>query len=338
MPPVRMLPLEQTFDCDEGETVLAAALRQGRYLRYGCKHGGCGTCRALLVDGDVDEAGSTFALPSSDRAEGWVLLCASVPLEPCTIDVSAMELTEEEFLSGDRVGAFTAEVEDVRRLTPEICGLRLRLIDPASMRFVAGQFVNVEVPGTSAVRAFSMANPPSDNGYIDLIVRVLPGGAFSQLVATSLAPGDELRLYGPLGQLKVRLSYRPMVMVAGGSGLAPILSMLADLADRGNARPVTLFFGARSPEGVYYTDRLDALRMRMPCLEVVTALSDAAPPGWRGEAGLVTDVLARVMPRLDGYDAYLCGPPPMIEAAVPLLTALGVRARNVYFDAFVPTG
>lgn len=145
-----------------------------------------------------------------------------------------------------------------------------------------------------------MANPPSDGGHIELVVRVLPGGAFSQLVATSLAPGDRLRLYGPLGQLKVRLSYRPMVMVACGCGLAPILSMLADLADKGNTRPVTLFFGARTPEDLYYTDRLNARRARMSCLAVVLALSDAAPSGWQGETGLVTDVVAHLMPRLEG--------------------------------------
>lgn len=338
MPKIEVAPFGASYNCGNDETILAGALREGRFLRYGCKHGGCGTCRVLLVDGDVEQTGSSFALPPSDRAEGWILTCASVPLEDCVVDVSASDLTEEEFLAGDDTGTFTAEITDIRRLTPEVRGVGLRLVDPASMRFTAGQFVNVEVPGSALVRTFSMANPPSDSGHIDLVIRMLPGGAFSSLLEHRLEPGDRLRLYGPFGQLKVRLSHRSILMVAGGSGLAPILSMVADLADRHNTRPVTVFFGARSAADLYHLDRLEAVRERMPCLEIVLALSDSVPPGWFGETGLVTDVVARRFPRLDGYDAYLCGPPAMIDSAVELITARGVRPRNVYFDAFVPTG
>ena len=242
---VVVLPFERAFACDEGETILAGALRQGLFLRYGCRHGGCGTCKVRLVDGDVDEHGSTFALPDSERAEGWVLACASVPAGECTVDATAMDLSEDEFLAGDTVGTYTAEVVALEALTRDIRAVRLRLLDPPAMRFTAGQFVNVEVPGTTEVRAYSMANPPSDGGAVDLIVKLLPGGLFSTHLEERLLPGDRLRLHGPLGQLKVRLSHRPMVMVAGGSGLAPLLSMLADLAEKGSARPATLFFGAR---------------------------------------------------------------------------------------------
>lgn len=338
MPKVEVVPLGAAYDCRDDETLLAGALREGRYLRYGCRHGGCGTCRILLVEGDVEQSGSTFALPAGDRADGWILACASVPVEDCVVDVSATDLTEEEFLAGDQVRGYTAEIAEIRRLTPDVRGVRLRLLDPPSMRFTAGQFVNVEVPGTSLTRAYSMANPPGDSGHTDLVVRLLPGGAFSALLEGRLAPGDQLRLYGPFGQLKVRLSHRPMIMVAGGSGLAPILSMLGHLAGQGSTRPVTVFFGARSEAGLYYLDRLRVLQERMPCLEIVPALSGHAPAGWAGETGLVTDVIGRRFPRLEGYDAYLCGPPAMIDAAGGLLTARGVRPRNIYFDAFVPTG
>lgn len=338
MPKVEVVPLGASYDCRDDETLLAGALREGRYLRYGCRHGGCGTCRILLVEGDVEQSGSTFALTASDRADGWVLACASVPVEDCVIDVSATDLTAEEFLAGDQVRGYTAEIAEIRRLTPDVRGVRLRLLDPPSMRFTAGQFVNVEVPGTSVLRAYSMANPPSDSGHADLVVRLLPGGAFSALLEDRLAPGDRLRLYGPFGQLKVRLSHRPMIMAAGGSGLAPILSMVGDLADQQNRRQVTVFFGARSAADLYHLDRLRALQDRMPCLEIVPALSERAPAGWAGETGLITDVIGRRFPQLEGYDAYLCGPPAMIDAATGLLTARGVRLRNIYFDAFVPTG
>jgi NAD(P)H-flavin reductase/ferredoxin len=338
MSKIQVLPYDRAFECAEEETILAAALRQGLYVRYGCKHGGCGTCKSLLVDGDVEESGSTFALAPSERAEGWILACASQPSEDCVIDVSSMELTEEEFLAGDQIGSLLTEVETIQPLTPDIRAVRLRLVEPEAITFVAGQFVNVEIPGSEDVRAFSLANPPSEADRIDLIVKLLPGGRFSQLLAGTLRVGDRLRVYGPLGQLKIRLTYRRILMIAGGSGLAPLLSMLADLAHKGNTRPVTLFFGARRPEDLYCVEQIARIRDAMPVLEFIPSLSDAWPTDWSGETGLVTEVVARRLPSLEGYDAYLAGPPPMIDAAIPLLRARGVRARNIHFDAFLPTG
>ncbi len=335
---IRVLPYGEAINCKPGQTLLSAILENGRYLRYGCKNGGCSTCKVLLVDGDIDQRGSTMALSSSERAEGWALLCSAIPLSDCTIDATAMELTEEEFLSGDRTSVFQAEVEGKEFLTSDICNLRLRLIEPESIKFTAGQFVNVEVPGSQEVRSFSMANPPSDRHYVELIVKLLPRGLFSGCLENSLKKGDRLRLYGPLGQLKIRLSHRPIIAIAGGSGMAPIVSMLTDLAGKGNTRPVIFFFGARRAEDLYFQDRIKALKRAMPALETVFALSEEQSAECEGETGLVTEVLARRMPSLKGYDAYLCGPPGMIEAAVPLLLERGVRERNIYLDAFVPSG
>jgi len=188
-----------------------------------------------------------------------------------------MALTEEEFLAGDAAGTFVTEVAEITRLTRDVRGLGLRLLDPGSIRFTAGQFVTVEVPGTAATRAFSMASPPSESGSIDLVVRVLPGGAFFAALDERLAPGDRLRVSGPFGQLKVRLSHRPIIMIAGGSGLAPIESMAADLADRRNTRPVTVFFGVQTAADLFHLERLEAIRGRMPGLEIVPVLSEPGP-------------------------------------------------------------
>ncbi len=335
---IRVLPYGEAVSCKPGQTLLAAILEHGRYLRYGCKNGGCSTCKVLLVDGEVDQRGSSMALSSSERAEGWALLCSASPLSDCTIDATTMELTEEEFLSGDQTSVFLAEVEGKEFLTADICRLRLRLIEPDSIKFTAGQFVNVEVPGSHEVRSFSMANPPSDRQHVELIVKLLPRGLFSGCLQDRLANGDQLRLYGPFGQLKIRLSHRPIVAIAGGSGMAPIVSMLSDLAEKRNTRPVTFFFGARRAKDLYFQDRIQALTSAMPALKTIFALSEEESPGREGEIGLVTEVLARQMPSLKGYDAYLCGPPGMIEAAVPLLLERGVRERNIYLDAFVPSG
>lgn len=336
MAKVRFTPFGRTIECAEGQPILSAALLRGYFLRYGCKHGGCGTCKVLVADGDIEDSGSSFALTQAERSAGWALACSSQPLSDCVIDISAMGLTEEEFLAGDQVETFETVIDRVADLTPTIRGVTLRLVSPPRMRFTAGQFVNVEVPGTGTFRAFSMANAPSADSEIELIVRIFPGGQFSEYLKHA-ERGQIVRVSGPVGSLRMRLSYRKILMVAGGSGLAPLLSMLTDLTQKNDRRPVTVFFGARTREELYYLDRLQALCSRCPRAEFVPVVEDDAR-AWEGETGRVTDAIARRMSSLRGYDAYLCGPPPMVEAARELVLQLGVREANVYFDAFVATG
>jgi NAD(P)H-flavin reductase/ferredoxin len=328
-------PFGVEVDCADGETVLDAVLRGGYYLRYGCRHGGCGTCRALVISGSADDRGSTFALTDSAREAGWMLSCSSTPVADCVIDVSGQELGEAEFHGGDQVAAMTAYLESVEALTPSIYSVRLRLADPVAIAFKAGQFVDVEIAG-AAPRAFSMASSPASSSVVELFVRRLPGGLFAGYLE-SARPGSVIRLRGPLGSLRVRPSYRKLIMIAGGSGLAPVLSMLTDLAERGDQRAAWLFFGARTTQELYHLDRIDELRRSSADLEFVPVVQ--APDGrWPGEAGLVTDAVARRLPSLRGFDAYLCGPPPMVAAAIDQVRRLGVREPNIYYDAFVPTG
>jgi NAD(P)H-flavin reductase/ferredoxin len=340
---VRVEPFGADIPCGDGETVLAAVLRSGRYLRYGCKYGGCGTCRSLLVAGDVTDSGSTFALPAAAREQGWILSCTSVPAGDCVIDVSAMSLSDAEFNSGDQVATAETSLVSVSSLTPTIYGVELRLVDPPALAFKAGQFIEVEVPGnaTAAARAFSIASSPAagpgvGNAVIELFVKRLPGGRFGGYLE-SARPGDKLRVRGPLGSLRVRPSYRKLIMIAGGSGLAPVLSMLTDLAGNADQRAVSLFFGARTVAELYHLERLESLRQQSARLDFVPVVQ-YADPDWCGETGLVTEAVARRMPSLRGFDAYICGPPPMVAAAIDVVRRLGVREPNVYYDAFVPTG
>jgi NAD(P)H-flavin reductase/ferredoxin len=329
-------PFGRTLECAEGQTILSAALSGGYYLRYGCKYGGCGTCKVLVTDGDIEDSGSSFALTPAERSAGWALVCSSRALSDCVIDISAMNLTEEEFLAGDQIETFDTVIESITDLTPTLRSVTLRLVDPPQMRFTAGQFVNVEVPGTDDLRAFSMANPPSENSKIELVVRIFPGGQFSEYLKHA-ERGQRVRVFGPVGSLRVRLSYRKILMIASGSGLAPLLSMLTDLTQKRDRRSVTVFFGARTREELYHLDRLNALCDRSAQVEFVPVVEEA-DQSWTGETGLVTDVIARRMGVLRGYDAYVCGPPSMVEAARELVIRLGVREANVHFDAFVPTG
>jgi len=334
---VKVEPFGESFDCAEDETILHAALRNRLYLKYGCKHGGCGTCKVWILDGDVDLGGSSYALSPGERDAGTILVCQSYPVADCVIDATPMNLDEEEFRAGDRSGRYEMTLESATRLTPDICRLVLRHQPGTVMPFIAGQFVNVVVPGTAAERSYSMANGSADNERIELICKLLPGGLFSGFVAEQARPGTQLTVSGPFGQLAVRLSHREIVMVAGGSGLAPLLSMLIDQAGKPVKRRITLFFGARTPEDLYALDEIAALAPALPELKFVPVVTDP-PAGWMGAVGLVTDAIAAWRDSWEGCDAYLCGPPGMIDAATELLVGRGVRPQNVYFDAFVPTG
>ena len=329
-------PFRHEYECKDGETILKAALRQGLFIRYGCKFGGCGTCKSRLIDGDIDEPSSTFCLNPAEREADWFLPCVSVPTDDCTIDISSMGISEEEFLSGDQSREYETRIEINEPLTRDIRRLRLRIVDGDGMKFTAGQFANIQIPGTQLLRPYSMANSPKDKNIMEFVIKIFPGGKFSQQLESRLKVGDKLQVHGPYGELRIRLSHRNIIMVAGGSGLAPLLSMLYQLAEKGNERPVQFFFGARTTGDLYYIDELEAAAQTMPVLEFIPVLSESWPRDWRGETGLVTEAISRYRESFKHYDAYLCGPPPMIDAATSLLVDRGVRPRNVYFDAFYP--
>ena len=343
---VTVEPFGETLEIEPGESLLAGVLRQGRFLRYGCKHGGCGTCRARLVGGDcrLSEA-TSYALSDADRAEDIVLLCSTFPEENChvVIDVAdTMDLTADEFAAGQVVGEYVGEVAAIEPLAHDIRLLRLDLLDSVGMDFVPGQYAEVQVPGTEDEwRSFSMANPPAERGSLNFVVKVIPGGRFSSTLDGALSVGDRLRLRGPLGQFGIRLSHRPMLMVAGGSGMAPILAMLAQLEASENQRPVTFFFGARCDRDLFLTADLEEFAARHDWFEFVPALSEPERNSgpWSGECGLVTDVLdRRVEGSMRGYEAYMCGPPPMIDAAIKVLERRACKPSHVHFDRFVPSG
>jgi alkene monooxygenase reductase len=202
--------------------------------------------------------------------------------------------------------------------------------------------VEVEVPGSGGreLRCYSIANPPAELGRIDLIVKSIPDGRFSSTLDAGLRTGDRLRVRGPIGQFTLRLSHRPMVMVAVGSGMAPIRSMLHHLVARGNQRQVTFFYDARTDRDLLLLDELSELERVHPWFRFVPALSrpERNAAAWAGASGKVTDVLARHTGTLAGHEAYLCGPPPMVDATIEVLLSRACKRRHIFFDRFVPTG
>jgi propane monooxygenase reductase subunit len=332
---VRFEPVGIEIDVAEDQTILRAAAEQGIMLMHGCKEGQCASCKSFILDGeDVEhDKYSTFALPDHEKDEGYTLLCRAHPYEDLTIEL--LNYDEEMIRSGLPIQQAVAEVVSKDHVTHDIVHLVLHLVEPAEVKFFPGQYMDFKIPGTDQVRSFSMANTSSREGLLEFVIKVYPDGVFSQFLDKELAVGDRLELTGPFGVFTLRDSEADLVFVGGGAGMAPILSLLRSMADRGIHRKATFFYGARGQRDLCFEEELRAIAENLPNFSYVPALSDE---DWAGEHGLITDVVKRLTGTLGGAHAYVCGPPPMVEAALPLLETLGVEDKRIYYDKFTTTG
>lgn len=333
-------PLGATIEVAEGQTLLDAALRQGIYIPHACGHGLCGTCKLQVLDGEVDHgAANPFALMDVEREEGKTLACCATLQCDATVEADIEEDPDAEVIP---VRDFEATVERAEMLTPTIRGIWLRLSAP--IHFQAGQYVQVHlpnVPGVDAGRAFSIANSPAEverSGVIELNVRIVPGGAATTWLHEQLAVGTSLRVSGPYGRFFVRKSAAlPTLFMAGGSGLSSPRSMILDLLEGGRTEPVTLVYGQRSRAELYYDDQFRALAERHPNFHYVPALSDEPEgSGWTGARGYVHEAAkAHFGSGFAGMKAYLCGPPPMVEACIATLMQGRLFERDIYTEKFL---
>ena len=330
-------PLGATIDVEEGQTVLDAALRQGIYLPHACGHGLCGTCKVQVCGGEVDHgAANPFALMDFERDDGKTLACCATLQADTTIEA---DIDEEPDARVIPVRDFAATVSRIEDLTPTIKAIHLQIDQPID--FQAGQYVQLEIPGLGQSRAFSIANAPADvaaTQSIELNVRRLPGGAGTTWLHEQLKTGDRLRLAGPYGRFFVRESARqPMLFMAGGSGLSSPRSMIVDLLGRGCTLPITLVYGQRSHAELYYDTEFRALAERHPNFTYVPALSDdGGDSGWNGARGFVHEAAkAHFAGGFAGHKAYLCGPPPMIEACIATLMQGRLFERDIYTEKFL---
>jgi propane monooxygenase reductase subunit len=337
---VRFEPVGIEIEVDEEQTVLRAAAEQGIMLMHGCKEGQCSSCKSFLLDGDDIELDrySTFALPDYEREEGFTLLCRTHVYEDVTIEL--LNYDEDMIRSGLPIQQVVAEVESITPVTHDLRHLVVRLVEPTDLRFFPGQYVDIAVPDTDASRSFSMANTSSADGRLEFVIKVYPDGLFSGFLDTRLAVGDRLDLTGPFGVFTLRDGYEEdLVFVGGGAGMAPILSLLRSMADRNIPRRATFYYGARRRRDLCFEDELRALSDRLPGFSYVPALSEPTDEDeWDGEVGFVTDVVKRYESDLSRAHAYVCGPPPMVEAAMPMLSGLGVPTKRIYYDKFTTTG
>jgi propane monooxygenase reductase component len=338
---VRFEPVGIEIEVDEDKTILRAAAEQGIMLMHGCKEGQCSSCKSFILDGDdiEYERYSTFALPDFEKEEGFTLLCRAHPYEDLTIEL--LNYDEEMIHSGLPIEEAVVEVVSNENVTHDMRHLVVRLIEPASIKFFPGQYVDFHVPGTEETRSFSMANISSlESGQLEFVIKVYPNGLFSEFLDAEVKPGDRLDITGPFGVFTLRdAPDSDLVFVGGGAGMAPILALLRSMASRGIQRKATYYYGARRRRDLCFEEELRQLERMLPSFRYVPALSEPGDDaGWDGEVGLITDVLRRAENNLARADAYVCGPPPMVEAALELLPRLGVAEKRVFYDKFTTTG
>ncbi|MCQ4347193.1 2Fe-2S iron-sulfur cluster-binding protein [Pseudomonas stutzeri] len=329
-------PLGQTIEIEEGQTILDAALRAGIYLPHACCHGLCATCKVQVTDGEIDHGeASSFALMDFEREEQKCLACCATVQSDVTIEAEIEEDPDAENLP---VRDFPGIVSRIESLTPTIKGIWLKLDAPEGMHFQAGQYVNLELPNGIGSRAFSIANAPQAGGEIELNIRIVPGGSGTTYVHEQLKVGDRLTISGPYGRFFVKKSADvPVIFMAGGSGLSSPRSMILDLLAEGFAKPITLIYGQRNRDELYYHDEFLALAERHPNFQYVPALShEPEGSGWQGFRGFVHEAAKEYFANdFRGHKAYLCGPPLMIDSCITTLMQGRLFERDIYTEKFI---
>lgn len=328
-------PLGVELEIEDGQTILDAALRAGIYLPHACCHGLCGTCKVIVVDGEVDHGeASSFALMDFEREEGKTLACCATLESDVIIEA---EIDEEPDAEVIRVQDFAGKVARIEELTPTVRGIWIELDPGQAIHFQAGQYVNLKLPDIGA-RAFSIASVPSQSGLVELNVRRVPGGAATGYMHEQLKEGDRLDLIGPYGRFFVRKSAKlPMIFIAGGSGLSSPRSMILDLIEEECDLPITLINGQRNRSELYYHEEFAALAAEHANFRYIAALSDEpADSDWTGVRGFAHQAAIDLFGNdFRGHKAYLCGPPLMIESCVTALMQGRLFERDIYTEKFL---
>ncbi len=330
-------PLGATIDVAEGQTLLDAALRQGIYIPHACGHGLCGTCKVQVSEGEVDHgAANPFALMEVEREEGKTLACCATLQSDAVIEADVEEEPDARVIP---VKDFHTRVACIERLTPTIKAIFLALDQPID--FQAGQYVQLKIPGVEGDRPFSIANSPAQvaaSGEIEINVRRVEGGAGTGYLHDVLKVGDALHVSGPYGRFFVRQSADlPMVFMAGGSGLSSPRSMILDLLDTSCRQPITLVYGQRTKAELYYDAEFRALAARHPNFTYLPALSEASGESDVARGFVHEAAKAHFQSGFAGHKAYLCGPPPMIEACLGALMQGRLYERDIYTEKFLTT-
>ncbi|MYM39791.1 2Fe-2S iron-sulfur cluster-binding protein [Duganella qianjiadongensis] len=312
-----------TFPMQARETVLQAALRNGLAFPHSCRVGGCASCKCRLVSGKVKElTSSAYVLTEQELAAGYILACQSVPTQNVAIEVPFDSTPYQQQIAGRVVG------QD--QLTHDICRLTIQL--DSQLDYRAGQYAQLALESMpDCARSYSFATPSSPDGRVQFFIKHMAGGQFSSRVHQHSVLNEAVTVSGPCGDFWLREASAPLLLIAGGSGLAPVLALLQDAAQQGVQRDATLMFGVRRRADLYAVDEIGTLarswRGRFAFIPVLSEETD-----WPGASGLIPQHIASYLPA--GAHAYLCGPPAMVDACTASLLEQGVAAAHLHADRF----
>ena len=316
------------IDAKVGETVADAAYRQGVNIPLDCRDGACGACKCFAEAGSYD-MGDNFiedALSDDELQQGYVLTCQMRAESDCVVRVPASSA-----VCKTQQASFKAEIREVRALSASTIGLTIAGAELESLAFLPGQYVNLQVPGTSESRAYSFSSLQS-GGVVSFLIRNVPGGLMSSFLAGQAKAGDAMTLTGPLGSFYLRDIKRPLLLLAGGTGLAPFLAMLEKIAAEGSAHPLHLIYGVTNDFDLVEMDKLEAFAARIPNFTFAACVAN--PGSSHPLKGYVTQHIAPGQLNDGDVDIYLCGPPPMVEAVSQDLRQRGIQPANFYYEKF----
>ncbi len=319
-----------SFTVNEGETILEAAIREGLGLPYGCRNGACGKCAGELISGEIDYQQELRSAALAEAEAGKTLFCQACAKSD--LKIAVREITQ----SGDiEIKTLPCRVEHMKLLSHDVMQLKLKLPETERLQFMAGQYIEILLRDGKR-RAFSIANAPHDDEFIELQIRHVPDGQFGDFVFDGLKEKALMRIEGPLGSYYLREdSDRPIILMGGGTGYAPLKGMLEHAFYTDLQRPIHLYCGVRSLRDLYMHDQVTAWAEQHDNLSYTPVLSQPEPDdNWQGETGLVHEKVVADHPDLSSYDVYMSGPPPMIKAGMDLFYAHGLPESQIYSDSF----
>ena len=325
---VQIKPSEHQFYVETNETVLDAALRQGINLRYGCRNGACGACKGKLLTGDIYYDNDPIALTDDDQEQDLVLFCSALADSELVIEVEEVELD-----SAIEIKTLPCRIHEMEHLADDVMQIFIKLPAAERLQFLPGQYIDILLED-GRHRSFSLANAPHDDEFLELHIRLVENGLFTPKVFNSMQNKDLLRIEGPHGSFFFHEdSNKDILLMAGGTGFAPLKGIIEHLISEQVTRPIYLYWGVRTEADLYMSELAEKWAAEQTNIQFVPVLSDA-DDSWSGRTGYVHEAVLADFDDLSAFDIYTCGPPAMIKSAEQSFLEKGMNKKQFFYDSF----